>query len=155
MSSLFFFTSRDFYLNRDGYMGLGIQGVTFVLFYSNECVYCRNFIPAIRALPENIQGCFIGMINVSQNKNIIEMSRHSTTPITFVPLMLLYYNGIPIQRYEGPPSVEKIRDFIIDTYSQLTFVSKDKRKSKPPQPYVLGTPNTDEVSSLEFNKAYI
>ena len=41
------------------------------------------------------------MINVMRNKQVVNNSRNTITPITYVPYILLYWNGKPYMKYNG------------------------------------------------------
>ena len=165
MSSLLFLTNDDFYLT-NGQKGKilchDIKGFAFILFYSTQCVYCQNLIPIFKCLPDLVVGCHFGMINVSNNRAVIEKARDSITPITYVPYMILYINGKPFMRYDGPNEENSIRQFIMEVSQKIQDSNNNKfvenqimSKSEIPE-YTIGKPlyGDDERSYLEYNCAY-
>ena len=163
MSSLLFLDSDDFFLknvkeddNTTTYMCHEIKGYSLVLFYSTQCQYCQRLIPLFKTLPETIQGCHFGMINVTVNKQMLQLSHRSCTVIDRVPLMFLYLHGSPIFKYNGPYDVESIHRCIYEIseqYNSAQFVSgKQKRKVSE---WSTGMAVTDECTYLEFNDAYL
>ena len=76
MSGLLFLTANDFSViqdkkNNNNILINNIPGFSLVLFYSNQCQYCKTIIPIMKKLPGTINGCQFGMINVGRNKNVI------------------------------------------------------------------------------------
>ena len=160
MSSLLFLQTDDFSL-RKGEQGQvlchDIRGFSLVLFYSTQCVYCQQIIPIFKRLPDIVNGCQFGMINVSMNKQLIRLSKSSITPIEYVPLIILYINGSPYMRYDGPPEENEIRRFILEVSNLVQksgFSNVTKEKGIPA--YTIGNPLCGEgnVCYLEFDEAY-
>lgn len=152
-----------------------IKGMTLVLFYSNECEHSNKLLMKYKQLPYNINGCQFGMININrpENHKIINMSNNTIAPITFVPDLILYVDGVPYIRYDGIHDIHKIKEFIIQIYNKLQktiFQDKKEETSKqqvaPPvhkqqdliPGYTIGKPKTnsdrDDVCYLSFTKAY-
>ena len=46
--------------------------------------------------------------------DIVNLSRKTDSPIEYVPLIVLYLNGVPICRYEDEPSEQGIINFIVN-----------------------------------------
>ena len=169
MSGLLFLTTEDFSIQRavrGGYIMCtnNIQGFCLILFYSTECQYCQSLIPIFKRLPGSVGGCQFGMINVSNNKQCVIMSRNTIAPIKVVPYIVLYINGKPHMRYNGPYVAEEIGRFIVEVarkvQSQETS-DKDERIKEDPRggipAYTIGHPlfgPDDKVCYLEFDDAY-
>jgi thiol-disulfide isomerase/thioredoxin len=160
MSSLLFLSSDDFTLEH-GQNGPiichGIKGFSLVLFYSTQCVYCKQLVPIFKRLPALVNGCQFAMINVSVNKEVVHMGKKSITPITYVPYLLLYINGRPYMRYDGPPNEHEIRKFILEVSNVIHengFSKITKEKGIPS--YTIGNPLCGEgdVCYLEYDDAY-
>ena len=176
MSNLLFLTSDDFEL-RKGTKGNivchDITGYSLVLFYSTQCKYCKELIPVFKQLPGSISGCQFGMINVSKNKNIVHMSRNSIAPIEYVPYVILFINGKPSMRYDGPADVQTIQKFVIDVsnrfkgqnfnrqqqsaHKQGQEQAKIHQREKRIPEYCIGNPicGDDKRCYLEFDTAYV
>jgi thiol-disulfide isomerase/thioredoxin len=134
MSGLLFLSSNDFVILK-GLKGdilcNFIPGISLIMFYSNSCENCKNLIPIFKQLPGNISGCQFGLVNLSQNKNIIEMSFNTITPIEFVPYIVLFNDGKPFIRYTGPHNIKCLTQFIVEIAG--TIKSRNKGINRPNQ----------------------
>ena len=164
-TGLFYLTNNDFNLietSKDNVnLCINIEGYALILFYSIKCNYCKNLLPIFKELPESVGGCVIGMINIDQNKQIIEKSKKTKVAITYVPYIVFYINGLPFMRYDGEHDKNQLKQFIIDTAEKLskngsqsktTEPSKNmqyellKNQSQKPRPrYTLGKPKNSET----------
>lgn len=167
MSGLLFLTADDFQLTKGikgNIMCTNIPGFSLILFYSTQCQHCQSLIPIFKSLPGTIGGCQFGMINVSHNKNCIMMSRNSIAPIEVVPYIILFINGKPYMRYQGPHNSQEISRFIIEISQKIqtkqNFLKDDKNIKKPKNgkgipAYTIGKPICeDDLCYLEFQDAY-
>jgi hypothetical protein len=104
------------------------------------------------------------MINVSKNKKCVRMSRNTIAPITYVPYIVLYVNGRPFMRYQGPHDGGEIRRFVFEVVQKIQgkqkFANNPNVKTDPrggiPK-YCIGKPlcgPDDKVCYLEFDEAY-
>jgi thioredoxin-like negative regulator of GroEL len=180
MSNLLFLTADDFELRKGSKGNIvchDIPGYSLVLFYSTQCKYCKELIPIFKQLPGSISGCQFGMINVSKNKNIVHMSRNSIAPIEYVPYVILFINGKPSMRYDGPADIYTIQKFVIDvskrfkgqnfnrkneqnsndSNSQINNQVNIRQHSKRIPEYCIGQPlcGDDNKCYLEFDTAYV
>jgi thioredoxin-like negative regulator of GroEL len=91
------------------------------LFYSNECQHSANLLKKYKQLPKLINGCQFALININKptNFSVVRLSQNTISPITFVPDVILYVDGIPFIRYDGPHEIQQIKQFILDIYQQL------------------------------------
>jgi hypothetical protein len=168
MSGLLFLSSEDFHIIKGSKGNLlcnSIQGFSLILFYSTQCQHCQTLIPIFKRLPGTIGGCQFGMINVSvpANKLCVRMSADTVAPITYVPYIILYINGRPFMRYQGPYDGNKIIEFVMavaeKTRTKQKFspdeVKEDPRGGIPA--YTIGHPlkgDDNDVCYLEFSEAY-
>ncbi len=168
MSGLLFLQACDFSV-QSGQKGdivcNNIRGISLILMYSTKCQHCQRLIPIFKRLPGTIGGCQFGMINVSQETDIVLMSRNSISPIKYVPLIILYVNGKPFIRYDGPHTEENIRQFLMEVTSKLQakekFSNAEKSKdggknSREIPEYTVGFPlyGDEDEFYLEFEEAY-
>ena len=167
MSGLLFLTSDDFNIQRGvkgPIMCTSIQGFSLILFYSTECNHCQSLIPIFKRMPGSVGGCQFGMINVSHNKQCVILSRNTIAPIKVVPYIVLYINGKPHMRYDGPYVAEEIGRFIVEvsrSVQKQESLEKDDRIKQDPKggipAYTIGHPlcgPDDRVCYLEFDEAY-
>ncbi len=170
MSGLLFLRAVDFSVQsgqRGDIVCNNIRGISLILMYSTKCQHCQRLIPIFKRLPGTIGGCQFGMINVSAETDIVLMSRNSISPIAYVPLIILYVNGKPFIRYDGPHSEQDIRSFLIEVTNKLQtkekFSNGDKsskesgKNNREIPAYTVGIPlygEDDWESYLEFDEAY-
>lgn len=165
MSGLLFLTSVDFSVNKGTKGNIlcnGIQGYSLILFYSTQCVHCKELIPIFKKLPGSIAGCQFGMINVSSNKQCVQMSRDTIAPITYVPYIVLYINGKPFMRYNGPHTDGDLKKFVIEVANNLQTKQKFSDQQVKDEPkgiplYCIGNPlcgQDDRVCYLSMDEAY-
>tara|TARA_B100001250_G_scaffold18722_1_gene16153 strand:+ start:484 stop:1014 length:531 start_codon:yes stop_codon:yes gene_type:complete len=174
MSGLLFLTSDDFFL-KDGSKGKiicnNIPNFSLILFYSTNCPHCQEFIPIFKSLPGTLTGCQFGMINVNKNKNIIRLSKQTISPITFVPYIILFINGKPFMRYDGPPNQQDITNFVheisqkVENKQQFSRAAGQQQQQQQ-QPIIMNKKIPeysiaqplygceDGICYLEFNNAY-
>jgi thiol-disulfide isomerase/thioredoxin len=171
MSGLLFLSTEDFQItkgSKGNILSTNIQGFSLILFYSTQCEHCQSLIPIFKQLPGTVGGCQFGMVNVNHNKQCIMMSRETIAPIKVVPYIILYINGKPYMRYQGPHDAKEISRFIVEVSQKVqtrqTFTKQEetkevKQKLKGGIPaYTIGKPlygdEDDNVCYLEFNSAY-
>ncbi len=164
MSGLLFLTHEDFSLvpcPKGNLLCTNIKGFSLKLFYSTACEHCQTLIPIFKRLPGTINGCQFGIVNVSTNKPLIVMSRESIAPIEYVPYIVLYNNGRPYMRYNGPHVMSEIQRFVYEVASNLqnrTAFAPDvlKKEGKPIPEYCIAKPKCDElVCYLQMDEAYV
>ena len=172
MNGLLFLNEKDFTIQQDGkqskMMCCNIPGFSLILYYSTQCVYCQKLIPVYKKLPYLVNGCKFAMINISKNKRVIGMSKGTIAPVTYVPYIVLYINGQPFMRYDGPPKINDIRKFIVEVYNSVKHKQsfskeatvKRTQESVPEKrripSYTIGLPKQgrEDVCYLEFKEAY-
>lgn len=159
MSYLLFLTSEDFFISNEKILCNNIPNFSLILFYSTQCVHCKNLIPIFKKLPNIIEGCQIGMLNVSTNKECIQMSKKTIAPIEYVPYIVLQVNGVPFMRYNGPHDMLEIRKFVVEVINKIQVKQKfteNVKTGKPIPEYCIGKPlcGKEEVCYLDFDKAY-
>lgn len=167
MSGLLFLSTEDFFVARGTKGDIlcnSIPGLSLVLFYSTQCNFCQKLIPIFKKLPGSIGGCQFGMINVSSNKQCVQMAKATIAPITYVPYIILYVNGKPFIEYRSKHDFNDIRQFVFDVaqkiqnkqkFTDIKGVKEDPRGSIPL--YTIGHPlcgDGSDVCYLEFDEAY-
>lgn len=139
MSGILYLGADDFTI-RKGEKGnllclnYDVQGLSLVLFYSNECQHSTKLMVKYKQLPFNINGCQFTMINVNRpdNRRVVQMAGQTIVPITYVPDIILYVDGIPYMRYDGQHEIHAIKTFVLDIYQQLQKTAfMDVNKAPP------------------------
>ena len=97
------------------------------------------------------------------------MSRDTIAPIQVVPYIILYINGKPYMRYQGPHVKGEISRFVVEVsknvQSKQKLITRDGEQAEKIKvspnggipAYTLGQPlfgPDDKVCYLEFNSAY-
>lgn len=162
MSSLLFLTSQDFNVTQGTNGQLlthQIMGFSLIMFYSPKCVHSNKLIPIFRQLPQFVAGCKFGMLNVTNQRDIVRMSSQTIVPITYVPLIILYINGKPYMKYEGSSDINEIRTFILQIANSIqnqNSFSNGAIETRNELPKYGGIPlcGEDDVSYLEYIEAY-
>jgi hypothetical protein len=167
MSGLLFLTAEDFGVQKGTKGDIlcnNVPGFSLILFYSTHCKFCQTLIPIFKRLPGTIGGCQFGMVNVSSNRQIVEMSESTISPIKYVPYIVLHVNGKPFMSYKGPSDEGEIRRFVMEVAGNLQKKQQfSKERVKEPSStgipeYTIGIPisggKNDAVCWLTFNEAY-
>ena len=148
MSGILFLGNDDFQI-RQGDQGMLLtltydsKGLTLVLFYSKECPYCDSLINKFKQLPNYVNGCQFAMVNVNRNMSVVERSKNTVAPITYVPDVIMYVNGMPYIRYDGPHDIQHIKEFIVSLYQKIqktAFIESQGQGPTPPQEQGHGPP---------------
>lgn len=142
-----------------------IQGISLILFYSTSCEHCSALIPIFKLLPKTLTGCHIGLINVMRNKQIINESKKTITPITYVPYVVLYWNGRPYMKYIGAADIKEITKFVLQVSKNIHNKNQKRsnensgKNSNEIPPYSVGIPlygkDRRKVCYLDMDKSYI
>jgi thioredoxin-like negative regulator of GroEL len=150
--------NQDFKLmqdNKSKYIGLKINGLSLVFFYSPECSYCHEFYPTFFHLSNSFNGCTFASINVSSNRHVVIESKDTIAPIKYVPYLLLYHNGKPIIRYDGLRSDPEIRKFLFEVANRLSIKNnfmKNNGQQQASQQGVISQPSVNEVPNYSLGK---
>lgn len=110
--------------NKSGtFLELSIPDTNLVVFFSPACSASRKLIPHIEDVSvSRIQRgapCGICLCNVSDHRDIIEMSKGTIQPIKYVPFLVIYHQGRPVISYKGPLTADAIGFFIDDVIENL------------------------------------
>lgn len=145
-------------------LGTNIRGVSLILFYSTQCQYCDKFIPVFKKLPGTIGGCQFGMINISNNRSVVEKSKNTIMPLSVVPYIVIYMNGKPVMSYDGPATDTDIKNFVMTVVNNLNtkqqFINNDKEEEatvvedNPIPAYTIGKPKAADKCYVAWDSAY-
>lgn len=119
MNSLIYLKTDDFAIdkNQKGEFILcaKLKGITFIMFNANKgaCEYCDIMTPLFSNLPQVINGARFCILNVNQNRQVIDMAKNTIVPILAVPYIVMYVNGRPILQYDDDTtSFAKLSEFV-------------------------------------------
>ena len=140
--SIYYLNANDFG-QESGHLVANIGGITFVMFHSQRCGHCVNFLPEFKRLPGTMRGINFGICSVDDgNRVIVQMSKQSTTPIGAVPKFILYNDGIPYVEYSGQRSRQAILGFLQEIISKLdqkqSFTRPRRTRQQPQQQLPVG-----------------
>ncbi len=174
-TALYYINHKDFTLQQTETDKLNLcvkfQGYSLLLFYSKNCQHSAKLLPIFKQLPESIGGCLVGLVNIDNNRSLIQESKKTHAPISYVPLIILYASnggnvGIPFMRYDGPADKDQIKNFVIDTASKLSKQRAQQQKTPQKQvthesnipKYTIGLPKNSKKGANSgygnFDSAY-
>ena len=161
-SNVVYMNESDFYIQMVGngasMLCNGINGLSLVLFHSNKCDICTEFIPMFKTLPKMVIGCTFGMINVSSNKSIISLMKNTITPIKYVPLLIMYVDGKFYDVYNGPRTLESISTYIREVsqkvMEKIKFMGNKNRNNSGDKQGSGGSLNKKEEQKSAEDNAY-
>ena len=114
-----FLTPNDFAIQDGELVKPNDQGYLFVFLFTNDCLWCDDVKPAFNIVSKMIRGVNFAYMDVAQNNyQLRNMSIRTTTPIDYVPLLLLFRNGRKIAQFfqdEDNPqnNIHKMQNFIM------------------------------------------
>jgi hypothetical protein len=169
--NLIYLSTSDFEV-KDGNKGPALcikyPELTFVLFHAEpeRCAHCHELLPEFRKLPYIISGCKFALVNLNRYPDIVKISKSTTTPLEYVPYLVLYINGRPFIRYEGDKNLQSLAEFVSEFMSRLksqtNFVSTQKStrlQDEIPKysiaiPYSVVCDDDKGVCYLKYDEAY-
>lgn len=129
--TVYYLNATDFG-KEDNHLVVNMSGISLVMFHSQRCNHCRNFLPEFKRLPGSIVGINFGICSVDEsNRVVVQMSQQSSTPIDAVPKFILYNNGLPYVEYTGQRRGQSIIAFLQDIVSRLD--QKQPFATRPPR----------------------
>jgi hypothetical protein len=110
--SVYSLTPQNFQLQGDTLMTT-VQGYSLVMYVTQNCKFCQQFMPQFRTLPNKTPGVSYHVCSVDgTGLQIHKWSLQSSSPIKAAPTFIFYNNGIPFAEYKGPRTVQNIVAFI-------------------------------------------
>ena len=160
MNTLYFLKNEDFSNSENALICTKTKELMFVLFYSTKCQYCG---PAREAF-NRISGQFnrtnakFGLINITQNPRVPQLSKDTKTQIKYVPFLIAFFNETPIAVFSMTFNEPNLIGFVKKCYEsisgQVDAFGTIKKEEEIPA-FTIGVPYCDEgVCYLDFNAAY-
>ena len=122
-STIFNLNANDFFITGGGKtttLRIRPEGPVLVLFKMDRCAGCAQFEPVFHQLAHEIRSIQYAIANVSgPNRNIVHMSKGSSTELKFTPHLILYANGRPAARFTGNLNKESVQNFINRAMAQV------------------------------------
>ena len=122
MNTIHYLKVNDFHI-AEGKKGkvlcTNLKGVSFVMFYSKECIYCNELFPIFKQLSQQIPSCAFAALNISNDPGVVYASQKTIAKIDSVPYLVLYVQGRPFVRYTGSKKFEDIGNFIVEILKRV------------------------------------
>lgn len=114
MSAIRFLTPQNFVVigTRTKTLGINLQGNVFVFFKMQGCDSCAQFEPIFAQLSKVDGRVTCAILDITQYREVTMWSRETSTPITAVPILILYVNGRPHAKFGGTKNIPSIQGFI-------------------------------------------
>ena len=113
--------------NSKSYLNVNIQDIVLIFFKMDNCEGCKAFEPIFHHLSKEEKSIEFANINISNNRNVASLSRQTTTPITSVPYLLLFFNGVPYAKYNGKRNIQNLKSFINKIVPTLASNNRNNR----------------------------
>lgn len=86
---------------KDNILHCRYSGYSFIFFVSSSCKYCDDVKPVfdLHASTSAAQITFAYMYVEENNKEIVQLTKGTSFEITYVPLLIMFYNGKPITQF--------------------------------------------------------
>lgn len=134
---MLFLQTQDYEINGDGKLCITLNGFTLVFYTSDICSICEKLKPKFNKLSKSILGCTFAYMDVQQdNMKIRKLAAKAEFALDYVPIFVLYFNGIPIDIFnlnEKNPLFldtfpDDLRVWLVDTTS---YIINTKGKQPP------------------------
>jgi len=119
-----------------------LLGPVLIFFYTNDCDFCKTAKPVFFKISNTIP---LAMVNLSLNLELVNVSKLSNLPLTFVPRLILFNDGNPIKEFNQEFTPENINHFISDSSNS----AKHQEDSED-----LGIPVSKNICYVDFESAY-
>jgi len=103
----------------NGILMLKISKPAVVLFKiagDQNCYTMEHIITQLSQKDTNIQWCVVELKN---NRDIVNISKTTSTPITYIPYILFYINGKPFSNYTGPNNIQSFSQYINEMIKEI------------------------------------
>jgi hypothetical protein len=119
-------------------LAINLPGIYLILFKSKDCDYSKAFEPTFHQLSVQDTRIGYGVVELSQNKDVVLMSRQTTTPINGTPQLILYMDRVPKMKFNGTKDVPSLHNFIskaLMTASETTAPPQQNGQFMQPNMY--------------------
>jgi hypothetical protein len=152
-------TSQNFSLSNTGKsknLNINLGGAVLCFFKMDSCPGCNNFDPIFRQLSLEETNINYSIINLSSHRDIVTMSRQTTTPITAVPFLLLFINGNPHAKYNGQKTISALKSFINKALQHAPRISNNVQGFMPATQHSNNRPQdiNSNRGGLQNNSSY-
>ncbi len=114
-------------------LNIDIPGNVLVFFKMEGCPGCTAFEPIFYQLARDERRINYGVTNLTNARDVIAMSRSTSTPIKTVPFLILYMSGRPFAKYIGKKNILAMKSFISKALFQVQTPSSQSQNGFMPQ----------------------
>lgn len=163
MSQIYNFGRDNFHIvghvdakgNHKQSMCLKVGGIILVLFKIQGCTGCASIEPIFRSFANRDNRVSYGIVDLTREKQIVQMSRATTTVIQTVPRIIIYTEGKPFAVFTGEKSQRGIQTFIDNILEQYKPPQRQVYPQQAPPPQqsfvpqnMYGGPQTDSPAFM-------
>lgn len=129
---------------------------SIVMFSTNDCNQCKIMRPILNKFIHYNNDIQLIVVDVYDDSSVklIELSKQTTTPLQYVPLIYFYVNGIPYKKFDGQYTSEDFSLFINNVLNEASKINNIKIDDPEIPPYTIGIPNSSKVCYLTYSNAY-
>ena len=100
-------------------MTVNVPGNLLVMFKVQGCTGCGAFEPIFHRLANEDSRVSCGVLDITYNRDVVQMSRTTTTAIQRVPHLIMYMDGMPRARFKGKKDLSSLKSFISEVFSTV------------------------------------
>jgi thioredoxin-like negative regulator of GroEL len=140
-----YLSPNDFFVTLNKELSHIIKGFSIVFFTSDTCQHCHNIAPAFKAASDSIKGCTFAVMNVDQNNmQVVRMSQHTRTVLQYVPLIVMYANGISVAVFNPDESNPGANLDLLKQFIDTTTAAIRSSRGTEHQPNITQTSSNDQ-----------
>ncbi len=130
--SVYTLTSEHFSIqgSKQKILRVNLPGAYLIFFSMYGDGNCLQFEPIFSQLSTIERRVKFAIIDIKQYRDVTIMSKETNLPITSVPMLAIYVDGIPKAKFNGSRNVQSIQGFITKVF----------QSSPPPQQFSSGPP---------------
>jgi thiol-disulfide isomerase/thioredoxin len=134
MTNIYTLTSRNFQViegQTKNSLCVNVPNQILVFYKTSGCTYCKLLEPIVRQLANEDKRITYGIVDFTNDKAIVKMSRETTTVIETVPQLILYSDGKPYAKFTGEKNLNSLKSFLTTTLN--TIAQKVNQQQFVPQ----------------------
>lgn len=115
-------------------LNINLPGRILVFFKMAGCPGCAAFEPIFYQLAGEERRVNYALIDLTDSRSVVEMSRSTSTPIQTVPFIMLYVDGNPFAKYTGKKNTPALKSFIGKALASFPSTASSQGGFMPQQP---------------------
>lgn len=127
---------------------------SIVMFYTDDCRHCKTMKTHLREFVgyPTLQVCMVN-VYAADSVSLMNLSQKSTTPLSYVPYLVFYVDGVPFRHFDGNYTLADLKSFVKNVITEAGVARNVEQATEIP-PYTIGKPKTSKVCYLSYQKAY-